>query len=416
MNGNPADIQYDLCIIGGAGHVGLPLGVVFAHSGVKTVLLDINKEALATIQSGKFPFKEKDGDAMLQSALQKKTLFTTDVPKVIGESKAVVIIVGTPIDEYLSPQFGGITELIDATAEHFRDGQLVILRSTVYPGTTEKVRNYFHQKGKNVRMAFCPERVAQGYGIEETKSLPQIISAFDDKTTQEVTALFRKITAEKIIPVQPIEAELSKLFTNAWRYIRFAVANQFFTIAQEHELDYRAIERAMKEDYPRNQDLPSPGFAAGPCLLKDTMQLAAFTNNNFQLGHAAMLVNEGLVNHLIHGLKREYKESLKDKTIGILGMAFKANNDDHRDSLSYKLRKIAHVESKQVLCADPYIKDPRFVSADHVLANSDIIILAAPHREYASINPKDYPHIRFVDIWNFWDTPRDSVGKKTSSA
>lgn len=400
-NGN----RYDLCIIGGAGHVGLPLGVVFADSGVKTVLLDINKDALATIQSGKFPFLERGGDEILRSALKKNTLFTTDVPEVISESRAVVVIIGTPVDEYLSPQFGGITKLIDQNAKYFRDGQLVILRSTVYPGTTEKVRNYFLGKGKNVRVSFCPERVAQGYGIEEVKSLPQIISAFDDETLEEVKALFGKITNEKLIPVKPIEAELAKLFTNAWRYIRFAVANQFFTIAQEHGLTYRAIERAMKEDYPRNQDLPSPGFAAGPCLLKDTMQLAAFTNNNFQLGHAAMLVNEGLVNHLIRGLKREYGESLKDKTVGILGMAFKANNDDHRDSLSYKLRKIAHVECKNVLCTDPYIKDPRFVPADHVLQNSDIVILAAPHREYGAINPKNHPRVHFVDIWNFWDRP-----------
>ena len=404
MNGNT---KYDLCIIGGAGHVGLPLGVVFANAGVRTVLFDINKESLAKIQSGKFPFKEEGGDKALQSALQKNTLFTADSPEAIGDSNAVVIVIGTPIDEYMSPQFGGITKLIDASAKYFRDGQLVILRSTVYPGTTEKVQNYFLEKGKNVKVAFCPERITQGHAIEELISLPQIISAFDEGALKEITTLFKKITPAKLIPVKPIEAELAKLFTNAWRYIRFAVANQFFMITNDHSLDYQKIERAMKEDYARNKDLPSPGFAAGPCLLKDTMQLAAFTDNSFWLGHAAMLVNEGLVNHVIRGLKREYSESLKNKTLGILGMAFKADNDDHRDSLSYKLRKIAHVEYKKVLCSDPYIKDPDFVSVDHILENSDIVILAAPHSEYARINLKDYPHIRFVDVWNFWNAPRE---------
>ncbi|MEK7479497.1 MAG: nucleotide sugar dehydrogenase [Patescibacteria group bacterium] len=394
--------KFDLCVIGGAGHVGLPLGVVFANSGVKTALLDINKDALEKIRSGQFPFKEKGGDEALRAALEKGTLFPTDTAETIGEAEFVLVVLGTPIDEYLSPEFGGIMQALDGYIEHFRDGQIVILRSTVYPGTTEKIQSYFLERGKEVKVAFCPERITQGYAIEETKVLPQIVSAFDEETLGKVSDLFRKITSAKIISVAPIEAELAKLFTNAWRYIRFAVPNQFFMIAEEHGLHYGNIERAMKEDYARNQDLPSPGFAAGPCLLKDTMQLAAFTNNNFWLGHAAMLVNQGLVNHVIEGLKRKYSNSLKDKTVGILGMAFKAGSDDHRDSLSYKLQKIAHVECRAVLCTDPHVKHEDFVSVEHVLKHADIVILAAPHTEYTSINPKDHPHVHFVDIWNFW--------------
>ena len=175
-------MKYDLCIIGGAGHVGLPLGVVFADAGVKTVLLDINKEALKKIESGQFPFKEKGGDEALQSALQKNNLSTTDDPKAISESKFIVIIVGTPVDEYLSPDFGGIIRLIDKSIEYFRDGQIIILRSTVFPGTTEKLQSHFLKKGKNVKLAFCPERIMQGNAIEELKIWPQLISGFDDET------------------------------------------------------------------------------------------------------------------------------------------------------------------------------------------------------------------------------------------
>ncbi len=396
------DTKYDLCIVGGAGHVGFPLGLVFANSGVKTVLLDINKDALAKIQSGKLPFKEEDGEEALASALRSGNLLTTDNPEAISDSKFVTIIIGTPVDKYLSPQFGGIMSVINESIDYFRDGQIVILRSTVYPGTTEKIQHHFHSKNKKVRLAFCPERIAQGYGIRELKEFPQIISAFDEETLNEVSALFAKITPAGTIPTEPIEAELAKLFTNAWRYIRFAVANQFFMIANEHGLNYRNIEKAMKKDYARNKDLPSPGFAAGPCLFKDTMQLAAFTNNNFWLGHAAMLVNEGLVNHIVHNLKKDFSHSLKEKTMGILGMAFKGESDDYRDSLSYKLRKIAHVECKQVLCTDVYIKDPTFYSLEKVLKESDILILATPHKHYSSINPQDYPDKKIVDIWNFW--------------
>ncbi|MDP3725362.1 MAG: nucleotide sugar dehydrogenase [Nanoarchaeota archaeon] len=395
-------MKYDLCIIGGAGHVGLPLGVAFANSGMRTAILDVNEEALQTIRSGKFPFKEKDGDAALQSALKQGLLFASNSPEVISVSKFVIIVVGTPIDEYLNPNHNIVTRLLDRYLDYFQDGQIIILRSTVYPGTTEKVQHYFSKKGKDVKLATCPERISQGYALEEFKILPQIVSAFDDTTLAEVSALFKKITSAEIICVKPIEAELAKLFTNAWRYIKFAVGTQFFMIARDHGLDYHNIERAMKKDYARNNDLPAPGFTAGPCLLKDTMQLAAFTNNNFALGHAAMLVNEGFVNHIIRDLKREYADSLKDKTLGVLGMAFKAESDDHRDSLSYKLRKIAHVECKAVLCSDPYVKNETFVSRDHVLKHADIVVLGAPHAEYREINPKDHPQVHFVDIWNFW--------------
>lgn len=394
------DMKYDLCVIGGAGHVGLPLGTVFADAGVKTILLDINKEALEKIRSGKFPFKEKGGDEVLQSALKKNALFTTDDPKAIGESKFVVIIVGTPVDEYLSPDFGGIIRLIDKNIEYFRDGQIVILRSTVFPGTTEKLQNHFLNKGKKVKLAFCPERIMQGNAIEELKIWPQLISGFDGETIKEVTALFRNITQADLIPIEPIEAELGKLFTNSWRYIRFAVANQFYMIAQGHGLNYHKIHEAMNRDYPRNRDLPSPGFAAGPCLFKDTMQLAAFANNNFWIGHAAMLVNEGLAKHVIDELKKEHSHELKNKTIGILGMAFKPEVDDPRSSLSYKLRKLAQMECKDVLCTDEHIKNPEFVSLEVALAKSDILILATPHKRYLEINLKDYPGKKFVDVWN----------------
>ena len=394
--------KIDLCIIGGAGHVGLPFGVVCANSGIKTVLLDINKDALEKIKHGVFPFKERGGSEALKAALAKGTLSMTDSPDVIHDSSFVLIVIGTPVDEYLSPRSGDIIRIIDKYLDYFCDGQIVILRSTVYPGITEKVQHYFDKKNKKVRLSFCPERVTQGYAIEEIKKLPQIVSAFDPETLHKVTDLIQKTTSARVITTTPIEAELAKLYTNAWRYIRFAVANQFFVIAHEHGLDYNRIAQAMKENYPRNQDLPSPGFAAGPCLLKDTMQLAAFTNNHFQLGHAAMLVNEGLVNYLMSSLKRTFSHDLKEKTLGILGMAFKAGSDDHRDSLSYKLRKIADVECKQVFCTDVHIQNPAFVSVEHVLQNSDIIILATPHLEYQTVDPSQHPHITFIDLWSFW--------------
>lgn len=429
-------MKYDLCIIGGAGHVGLPLGVAFANARVKTILFDINREALDQIQSGVFPFREKNGDAELQKAL-KKGLSVSTKPDVIRQSEHVLLVIGTPVDEYLNPDIHGITKVIDAYLPYFRNGQTLILRSTIYPGTSERIQRYFYERGKKVQVAFCPERITEGRALEELRKLPQIVSAFDSATLGRVSVLFKKLGPRTVATTSPVEAELAKLFSNAWRYIKFAVGNQFYMIANDHGLDYHRIYEAMLDGYPRNKDLPSPGFAAGPCLHKDTMQLAAFHGNNFFLGHAAMLVNEGLPNYVIQSIRKKTTDpeqllqekgkvrfasqtslrdfvrdlrshgDLKTKTVGILGMAFKGESDDPRDSLAYKLRKVARAEAKRVLATDVFIKDSSFHPLETVLAESDILILAAPHRAYAKIDPRKYPGKQFVDVWNFWPRNRD---------
>ena len=199
--------------------------------------------------------------------------------------------------------------------------------------------------------------------------------------------------------VSPEEAELAKLFTNTWRYIKFATANQLFMIANDFGLDFGKIRDALKQDYPRLQGMPGPGFAAGPCLVKDTMQLAAFNNNNFTLGHASVMVNEGLPLNVVDRMERRF--DLSTMTVGILGMAFKANSDDKRESLSYKLKKILEIEAKQVLCSDVYIKEEGFVSAEELVRRCDIIILGVPHREYKTLEFAENKHV--VDVWNFYN-------------
>lgn len=393
--------MYDICIIGGGGHIGLPLGVAFANVGLKVTLLDLNKEVLKKINSGIFPFKEDNGEENLKKVLASGTLKTSSDPSVISDCKTIITVIGTPIDEYLNPNFLGIIGTVNNYIEHFRDGQVFVLRSTVYPGTSERIQSYFKDQGKNIGVAFCPERILEGKAFEELANLPQIISAFDADTLKHVKQLFGQLSKQAVVAVQPIEAELSKLFCNTWRYISFAVANQFFMIASEYNLDYHNIYRVMTENYERMKDLPKPGFAAGPCLLKDTMQLAAFSNNNFFLGHSAMLVNEGLPAFVMKKITERYPD-VGQKTIGILGMAFKPENDDERDSLSFKMRKVAATKAKKVMCHDPYIKSDEFFALEDVLEKSDIIILATPHKMYTEINLDEYKGKIFVDIWNKW--------------
>jgi UDP-N-acetyl-D-mannosaminuronic acid dehydrogenase len=393
--------QPSVCIIGGAGRVGLPLGVTFALVGVPTTLLDVNEAAIADIQAGRFPFREEGGDAALPAALKSGNLRAVSGPaSVIGDSDIVVVVTGTPVDEYLNPRLTDLFAVIDSYLPHFRDGQILLLRSTVYPGTSERLQGYFARNGRAVQVAFCPERIVEGEALHELAALPQIISAFDDSTRARVRCLFEKVTKNTVIELPPFEAELSKLFSNAWRYIKFAVANQFYTMATQRGVDYGRLYDAMVQGYERNRDLPRPGFAAGPCLFKDTMQLAAFSQNNFFMGHAAMVVNEGLPQFLIEDIKQRLSGgSLSNKTVGILGMTFKADSDDPRDSLSFKLRKLAALEAKEVLCHDPYLPQNGLAPLDELIARSDIIILATPHTQYRSLDRGRLNDKVVVDIW-----------------
>ena len=390
-------MPFDVVILGGFGHVGLPLAISLASVGKRVCAFDIDARARDVIASGQMPFREEGAEPLLQDALDSGRLVLSLNPSVIADSEIIIIVTGTPVDRHLNPEFEALRRMIDGYMSFFRDGQLIILRSTVYPGTSERLLYWFRERGKSIDLAFCPERIAEGMAIRELRQLPQIVSSFSERGLRLSYELFKLFT-EDVIILSPIEAELAKLFTNVWRYIKFATANQFFMIANDHGADFYRIYHAMTYNYERAKDFPRPGLTAGPCLFKDAMQLAAFNNNNFYLGHAAMLINEGLPNYIVSKLKERYK--LSELVTGILGMAFKGDSDDKRESLSYKLKKILTFESRRVLCSDVYIHDPEFVLAAELIAQADVIILGAPHREYRSLHLPDDKIV--VDIWNMW--------------
>ena len=389
-------MKYDAVIVGGFGHVGLPLAISLADTGQRICALDIDQRAQRTIGDGHMPFQEDGAEEPLRRTLANGNLTLSLDPNTIAQTETVIVIIGTPVDRHLNPEFELMRDIMASYLPYFLDGQLLVLRSTVYPGITEKLRTWLRSEGKQVELAFCPERIAEGFAMTELHSLPQIVSSFTEEGVLRARALFSRLTKE-IIVVPPIEAELAKLFTNVWRYIKFAAANQFFMLANDHGADYYRIHHAMTTNYERAKDLPGPGFAAGPCLFKDAMQLAAFNNGGFYMGHAAMLVNEGLPNYVVNMLKRQH--DLREKTVGILGMAFKANIDDKRESLSYKLKKILLFEAKEVLCSDSNLRAEKgLVSSDELLRKSDIIIIGAPHREYKNLRVPEGKIL--VDVWN----------------
>src|SRR5436190_3164316 len=384
----------DVVVLGGAGHVGLPLSLAFAQAGLRVGIYDISQPALDRIAAGEMPFKESGADELLAKLLPTGRLEMSTDGAILERTDQVVVVIGTPVDEFLGPSMTVFEHAVAQISPHLRDGALVVLRSTVYPGTTAYVAQHLARRGVLADVAFCPERIAEGHALEELHTLPQIVGADTAVAGDRAEALFGRLAA-KTIRTTSKEAELAKLFTNTWRYMKFAVANQFFTIAHAAGVDYTTILHAIREDYPRAADLPGPGFAAGPCLFKDTMQLSAFTTDHFPLGQAAMQVNEGLPAYIVSALERRYG-GLRGKTVGILGMAFKAESDDPRASLSYKLRKLLAWSGARVVCTDPYVKDERLVSLQCVLDESDILILGAPHKPYRGleIGGRDV-----VDVW-----------------
>ncbi len=385
----------DVAVLGGGGHVGLPLSLAFADTGLRVGIYDIHQPTLEAIAAGRMPFIENGADELLGRILPTGRLELSADAVMLDRADTVVVVIGTPVDEFLGPSTRVFERAVDEIAPHIRDGALVVLRSTVYPGTTAYVAQELERRGRRVDLAFCPERIAEGHALEEYRSLPQVVGADTPEAGDRAEALFRRLTSHTI-RTSTKEAELSKLFTNTWRYMKFAIANQFLAIADQAGVDYTNVLRAVREDYPRAQDLPGPGFAAGPCLFKDTMQLAAFTSDHFPMGQAAMQINEGMPAYIVSALERRHG-TLRGKTVGILGMAFKAESDDIRASLSFKLRKLLGWAGATVLATDPYVVDERLVPLEQVLAESDILVIGAPHRAYRSL---DLGGREVVDIWN----------------
>ncbi|MBS3101899.1 nucleotide sugar dehydrogenase [Candidatus Woesearchaeota archaeon] len=380
-------------IVGGLGHVGLPLGIAFAHKGLKVCLFDTSKEKAEIVKQGKMPFIEYGAEPILKEVLENGNLEVSTDIKSVTYGRFIIIAIGTPVDEYMNPKTRAFLEFFSTLKKYLHKGQTIIIRSTVYPRTCEQALKLLGNK-EEWHIAYCPERIAEGYAIKELKELPQIVAGLSEKAVEDASKLF-KVISPLIIRTSMGEAELVKLFTNAWRYIQFAITNQFYMIARTLEVDYDKLRRAMTEGYDRASALPSAGFAAGPCLLKDTMQLAAFNSNNFLLGHAAMMINEGLPNFLVEDLRQRY--DLSKTKVAILGMAFKADIDDIRDSLSYKLGKILRFHGADVYYSDEFVKSDDFVSKEEAIESSNIIIIGVPHSAYKNISiPLDK---EVVDLW-----------------
>ena len=382
----------NLSIIGGAGHVGFPLGLVLASKGYKVNLIDKNLKNLKKILKGKPPFLEEGANKLLKNVNKKKNIIINSELKTITDSKFIIICIGTPINKSLKPKLKEFLNFFKSLKKFVKKEQIVIIRSSIYPGTFSKIAKILKKKNSNI--FYCPERIVQGKSIKELPRLPQIISGSKNKNFILVSQLFKKISS-KIIYTGVTEAELIKLFSNANRYINFAIANQFYLICKDNNVNYSTVRKIMRDGYERNTNLAKAGFTAGPCLLKDTMQLSSFYKNQFNIGYDAMKINEGIPKYI---LKEVLKiKNIKKKVIGVLGMSFKAETDDIRDSLSIVLVNILKKKKLNVLTSDEYYKNKKNVKKDFLIKKSDLIIIGAPHKKY--LNLKIPKNKILIDIW-----------------
>lgn len=382
--------------------MGIPLGLAFASRGMDVTLLDRDAGHVQMINSGILPFKEEGGEAILHKHLGTDLRASAD-PEAVRDAGVVVFVVGTPVDEHLSPKVRNVLQVIEEYLPYISGEQLIVMRSTLFPGTMRIIGKLLEDHQLEAKLAFCPERILQGKGIEEIFKLPQIVSGTTPEAENAAAELFSCLTG-KVIRTTCMEAELAKLMTNSWRYLEFAIANQFYMMASDSGVDFGNVYAAMTADYPRAKSFARPGLAAGPCLFKDTMQLASFYHNNFFLGHAAMLINEGLPDHLVKNLKQKMGGSLCNKKIAILGMTFKADNDDIRESLAFKVKKLLEIEMARVIPSDPYLPDT--IPLEQALAEAEGIILGAPHREYRDL----VPAVPCEDCWGFWPKKEKTEG------
>lgn len=374
--------------------MGIPLGLAFASKNFDVTLVDVNPQAVDNINGAHLPFKEDGAEELLKAHVGKNLRATSEI-EIVRKQDAVVFVTGTPVDEHLNPKIHDVMKVLNAYLPLLNRRQLIVLRSTIFPGVTRIVEETLKAKLGVANLAFCPERIVQGKGIEEIFNLPQLVSGVNKKAENAAAALFAAI-APKIIRIKPEEAELAKLMTNAWRYLEFAIANQFYMMVEKQGLDFYRILDAMKDDYPRAKHFARAGLAAGPCLFKDTMQLSAFHNNEFFLGHSAMLVNEGLPNFLVSQLEAKMGGSLKGKKVGVMGLAFKADNDDIRESLSFKVKKLLEMKMAEVLVTDEFV--PGTMPLKKFVKEADGIILGVPHSAYKGLRLKQ----PFVDCWGCW--------------
>jgi UDP-N-acetyl-D-mannosaminuronic acid dehydrogenase len=402
----------------GLGRVGLPLAIAFARAGLDVRGLEVDQQRRGAVELGKMPFHEPEADEALRAVVTAEKLSVTDDPKeAIPPADAIVLSVGTPLAADLRPDYAQLRAALERLAPHLRRGQLLVQRSTVSPGTLEKVvRPFLSQRIPDVApellLAACPERIAEGKAMRELATLPEIVGGIDEPSAEAAAALFRALNPSKTIHVtDPTSAELAKLFTNVYRYVNFALANEFALLAEYYRADAHDVIRIVNEGYPR-ASVPRPGPAGGPCLSKDGYFLVEeLSLPDFVL--LAWKLNDSAPAYMVRRLASRLAEhGLKTAgtPVAVLGRTFKRDSDDERQSPAIRIIELLEREGADVRAHDPFVPG---LTLEEALTGARAFVLATNHSFYDSLDPSEVASMLVeprvgVDCWGVLDRRRFS--------
>jgi UDP-N-acetyl-D-mannosaminuronic acid dehydrogenase len=396
-------MNHDVAIVG-LGRVGLPLALCFADHGLRVLGIDNDQERLAALRAGRMPFRETDA----QELLERNELALSDRIADAAQATHIVITLGTPSFSHIEIDISQIRQALDELAGELQAGQSLILRSTVAPGTTDYVAAYLRahttlKVGSEIHVAHAPERIAAGRFVEEIHTLPCIIGAVGADSGALVGELF-SVFGAPIVQTTPVQAELAKIWTNILRYTNFALPNLLMMDCEQYGANVFDVIELINRDYPRG-GIARPGFTAGTCLRKD---FAFSEERSYAPGMllAVSRVNESVPLFLIRGLIRRIG-ALDGRRVCVLGLAFKADTDDERDSLSHKLVRLLERELAQVAVHDPLVASAT-ASFEDALSGADALIVATNHSSFrspaalAQIVARASPECLIVDPWDCW--------------
>jgi UDP-N-acetyl-D-mannosaminuronic acid dehydrogenase len=399
-------MAYDVCVIG-LGRIGLPLALSFADCGLSVLGIDKDEERMAAIRERRMPFKEPGTDELISRVDLGLSTRAADA----AQADAIILTVGTPARSHIEIDIGDIRAVLDDLLPHLRVGHLLVLRSTVAPGTTEFVGGYLEKQrgfrvGEDIFVAHVPERIAADRFMEEVHTLPCIVGGVGESSGERAARLFEPLGAPSV-QTTPVQAELAKIWTNILRYATFALPNLLMMDCERHGANVFDVIELINRDYPRG-GMKMPGLTAGTCLRKD------FTFSEERSNAPGMLlavsrVHETVPLFLVDGVKRRLGGSLRDRRVAVLGLAFKADTDDERDSLSHKLVRLLERELADVVVHDPVVPTPT-ATFDDAVTSADVVIVATNHSEYstpealAAVAERAGENCLLVDPWNAFGT------------
>src|SRR3954451_12782305 len=375
-------MSHDVSVIG-LGRVGLPLALTFASSGLSVLGVDKDAGRLAGLRAGRMPFKEPGTDELLAAALAADRLALSERAADAAAADAIVLTLGTPTFSQIEIDMGDIRTVLDALLPHLRAGHLLVLRSTVAPGTTEFVAGYLEKRrgfrvGEDVFVAHVPERIAADRFVEEIGTLPCIVGGVGEASGERAAQLFEALGAP-IVQTSPVQAELAKIWANILRYATFALPNLLMMDCERYGANVFEVIELINRDYPRG-GIARPGLTAGTCLRKD-FAFSEEKSNAPGMLLAVSRVHESVPLFLVDGIKRRLGGGLRERKVAVLGLAFKRDTDDERDSLSHKLVRLLERDLADVAVHDPVVRTPT-ASFEDAVSGAAVVVVATNHSAF----------------------------------